>query len=122
MSQKIQPIRLCSTRATISAPTVAERERGDREHHAAVAAEPEVVRRRLVAEAEHEQDERGERIATMAPQATHALIVPLLSHSDTCAGCTVSPTTLTQLALQRVEVELVAQPRRRSASSVRAAS
>ena len=71
-----------------------ERERGDRERHAAVAAEPERVGGRRVARSEREQDERGEHHRERAaPDEPRPHRPPSLSHSDTCAGCTLSRAT-----------------------------
>ena len=65
-----------------------------------------LARRRAVGEAREVADV-DEQHGDHRVLAVHRV---LRSHSDTCAGCTVSRTTPRRSAPERVEVELVAQP------------
>ncbi len=116
--QKIGPIRFPGTRARTSAPTVANASEATTND-----APPRPVRTKSSAGVAWSAATTSSTLvtSTTAAVATRSFTVSLLSHSETCAGCTVSPTT-TAISPRSASRSSSSRSRAPNASSVSVAS
>ena len=96
--------RVSGRRDATSAPTTAKHANAERDAAASVLAPPDDRRPPRAPAGERD----AERRAASRPAAR--FIARSCSHSDTCAGCTVSRDDAAQVGAERLEVDLVAQP------------